>query len=73
MAMSRKLDSWQERYLSVVPEKLTARDASIILDLIQEDTDRFVEALDAFALCYEEDLGSPPPQATDGCGGATGR
>ena len=55
MAGSRKLDTWEERYLSVVPERLTARDASTILDLIAEDTDRFVEALSAFALCYEED------------------
>ena len=49
-------DSWQQRYLAVVPEKLSARDASVILDLIQEDTDRFVEALSAFALTYEDNV-----------------
>ena len=49
-------DSWEDRYLAVVPEKLTARDASILLDLIQEDTDRFVEALSALALTYEDNV-----------------
>jgi hypothetical protein len=36
---------WQERYLALVPEKLTAADAKVLLDLIEEDTGRFVQAL----------------------------
>jgi hypothetical protein len=49
-------DSWEQRYLAIVPEKLTARDASVLLDLIEEDAERFVEALAAFALSHEEDF-----------------
>jgi hypothetical protein len=46
-------DSWEQRYLAVVPEKLTAEDARVLLDLIAEDTQRFVEALDEFAALSE--------------------
>jgi hypothetical protein len=46
-------DSWQERYLAVVPEKLTAADAKVLLELIEEDPKRFVEALDEFAALSE--------------------
>ena len=49
-------DSWEQRYLAIVPEKLTARDASVLLDLIEEDTDRFVEALSALALTFEDEV-----------------
>jgi uncharacterized protein (DUF1778 family) len=54
-------DSWQERYLAVVPEKLTAVDAKVLLQLIEEDPKRFMEALDEFAA------------ASDGCAGDHGR
>jgi hypothetical protein len=47
--MMAKPDSWEERYLAVVPEKLTTADAKVLLDLIEEDPQRFVEALDEFA------------------------
>ena len=36
-------DAWEQRYLAIVPEKLTPRDASILLDLIEEDPMRLVE------------------------------
>ena len=49
-------DSWEQRYLAVVPEKLTARDATVLLGLIEEDTPRFVEALSAFALTYHDEV-----------------
>ena len=49
-------DSWQQRYEAVVPEKLSGRDANIILDLIEEDTDRFVEALSALALTFHDNV-----------------
>jgi hypothetical protein len=47
-------DAWEERYLAVVPEKLTAADARVLLDLIEEDPKRFVEALAEFASLSEE-------------------
>jgi hypothetical protein len=46
-------DSWTERYLSVIPEKLTAADAKVLLDLIEEDPKRFLEALAEFAALSE--------------------
>ena len=49
-------DAWEQRYAAIVPEKLTPRDATVLLDLIEEDTDRFVEALSALALTYEEEV-----------------
>ena len=49
-------DSWAQRYLAIVPEKLTARDASILLDLIEEDTDRFVETLSVFAETFDDEV-----------------
>ena len=44
-----KRDFWMERYLSVVPEKLTAQDVRVLLELAEEDTARLVEALTVFA------------------------
>ena len=41
-------DSWEERYLAVVPEKLTAGDAKVLLDLIAESPERFIGALQEF-------------------------
>jgi hypothetical protein len=49
-----KRDFWIERYLAVVPEKLTAQDVRILLELAEEDTARLVEALTAFAESDEE-------------------
>ena len=49
-------DAWEQRYAAIVPEKLTPRDATVLLDLIEEDTDRFVEALSALALTYEDEV-----------------
>ena len=42
-------DSWAERYLSVVPEKLTAADARVLIELMCEDPERLAQALQAFA------------------------
>jgi hypothetical protein len=42
-------DSWIERYLSVVPEKLTADDARVLIELMCEDPERLAQALQAFA------------------------
>ena len=50
-------DSWEQRYLAVVPEKLTAADAKVLIDLIEEDPQRFVEALSEFAALSEEVCG----------------
>ena len=47
-------DSWTARYLALVPEKLTAADARILIELIEEDPKRFVEALEEFAALSEE-------------------
>ena len=47
-------DSWDERYQAVLPEKLTAADAKVLLDLIEEDPKRFVEALAEFAALSEK-------------------
>ena len=41
-------DSWQERYLSLVPEKLTAEDVRLLLDLWVENPYRLQRALQAF-------------------------
>ena len=41
-------DSWEDRYLSVVPEKLTADDARVLIDLMCEDPARFIGALREF-------------------------
>ena len=41
-------DSWQERYLSLVPEKLTAAEVRLLLDLWIEDPYRLQRALQAF-------------------------
>ena len=46
--------SWEERYLALVPEKLTAGDATALIELIEEDARRFVEALEEFAALSEE-------------------
>ena len=42
-------DSWTERYLSVVPEKLTAADARVLIELMCEDPERLAQALHEFA------------------------
>jgi hypothetical protein len=42
------LDSWGDRY-QVLSEKLTALDARLLLDLIDEDLERFVHSLQTFA------------------------
>ena len=42
-------DSWTERYLSVVPEKLAAEDARVLIELMCEDPGRLAQALQAFA------------------------
>ena len=47
-------DSWEERYLVLVPEKLTLADARALLGLLEEDPQRFVEALEGFASLSEE-------------------
>jgi hypothetical protein len=47
-------DAWEERYQALVPEKLTAGDAKVLLELIEEDTGRFVQALVEFAALSEE-------------------
>ena len=39
-------DSWQERHLAIVREKLTAGDAKVLLEQIEEDLKRYVEVLD---------------------------
>ena len=49
--------SWEERYLALVPEKLTAADARALIELIEEDARRFGEALEEFAALSEEVCG----------------
>jgi len=51
----RQVDTWQERYLSLAPEKLTAADARVLLVLIREDPERFMGALEEF-MHNSEDL-----------------
>ena len=41
-------DDWEDRYLAVIPERLSAADARVVLDLIQEDPERFIAALREF-------------------------
>ena len=48
-------DSWSERYLAVVPEKLTAEDARVLLDLIRESPEAFIAALQEFIENSERD------------------
>ena len=48
-------DSWQERYLGLVPEKLTAADARVLLELMSEDQQRLARALQAFAEASAEE------------------
>jgi hypothetical protein len=52
-----ELATWEGRYLALVPEKLTAADAKALIELIEEDAQRFVEALEAFVALSEEVLG----------------
>ena len=49
--------SWEERYLVLVPEKLTAAGARALIELIEEDAQRLVEALEEFATLSEEVCG----------------
>ncbi len=51
-------DSWEQRYLAVVPEKLTAEDAKVLLDLITEAPERFIGALNEFIENSADDLGA---------------
>ena len=46
--------TWEQRYLALVPEKLTAADARALIELIEEDAQRFVDALEEFAALSEE-------------------
>ena len=55
--MKDQTTEWEERYLSVVPEKLSAADAEVLLDLVEEDPRRFVEALAEFAALSQEVCG----------------
>jgi len=41
-------DFWQHRYEAVIPERLTAEEAAVVLDLITEDLDRFKQTLRSF-------------------------
>ena len=43
-------DSWQERYLSLVPEKLAVADVQLLLDLWHENAERLHWALEAFVV-----------------------
>jgi hypothetical protein len=47
-------DAWEVRYLAIVPGKLQPADAKVMLDLIEEDAKRFVEALAEYAAIAEE-------------------
>ena len=38
-------DSWDDRYLALVPEKLLWRDAEVLIEIALEDPERFVSAL----------------------------
>ena len=49
--------TWEQRYLALVPEKLTAAQARALIELIEEDAQRFVEALEEFAALSEEVCG----------------
>jgi hypothetical protein len=42
-------DHWLEQYMRVVPEKLRAADARVLLDLLTEDHERLAEALVALS------------------------
>ena len=52
-------DIWEERYLSLIPEKLTAYDVRVLLTLIRQDPERFMAALDEFVAnsASEDDQG----------------
>jgi hypothetical protein len=49
-------DTWSERYLSVVPEKLTAADAKVLIELMCEDPQRLAQALQALADEADEEV-----------------
>ena len=50
-------DSWEDRYLAVIPERLTGEDAKVLLDLIREQPERFMGALEEFIANSADDLG----------------
>ena len=52
--MGDKSDTWSERYLTLVPEKLSAADARVLLQLLREDHERLAEALVALAESDED-------------------
>ena len=43
-------DTWMERFHGAIPEELTSDAARVLLDLIEEDPGRFLEALEALSL-----------------------
>jgi hypothetical protein len=49
-------ESWSDRYLSLIPERLTAEDARVLLVLIREDPERFMAALEEFIENSEDKL-----------------
>ena len=47
-------DFWEERYLALVPEKLTAADAKELLELIRQNPEGFVTALETYIHASED-------------------
>jgi hypothetical protein len=41
-------DTWEERYLALIPEKLSWQDAQVLFDLIAEAPERFIGAIQDF-------------------------
>ena len=59
--MQQPRDTWEGRYLAIIPEKLSAADARVLLILIREDPERFMAALDEFIDNSEDDLEEEAP------------
>ena len=62
-------DSWEERYLSLVPERLTGAEAQVLLDLIAEAPERFIGALNEFIENSADDLGVADRELDQGSAG----